>query len=164
VHGAGRLFGRKGANQQLSRAEWMTWIGRKGMTLIGWEADGHRRLPDVLAAHVGAVKILHTLRPIIVVMAGRSGKNICLRIEMHCRQIDQVTKIGSTPAISVGSLICQKQPWAELLPISKTKDGRSDREHGVTYNRHPKSVVADKRDLNEYGDNRKHDNGHRDQE
>jgi hypothetical protein len=35
---------------------------------------------------------------------------------------------------------------------------------GVAYNRYPKSLVADKRDLNEYGDNRKLDNGHRDQE
>ena len=30
----------------------------------------YRRLPDVLAAQEGTVEVLHTLRPLIVVMAG----------------------------------------------------------------------------------------------
>ena len=30
----------------------------------------YRRLPDVLAEHAGTVKVLHTLRPFAVVMAG----------------------------------------------------------------------------------------------
>jgi tRNA-splicing ligase RtcB len=30
----------------------------------------YRRLPDVLAAHAGSIRVLHTLRPLGVVMAG----------------------------------------------------------------------------------------------
>jgi len=30
----------------------------------------YRRLPDVLAAQEGTIDVLHTLRPLIVVMAG----------------------------------------------------------------------------------------------
>ena len=30
----------------------------------------YRRLPDVLAAQKGTIEVLHTLRPLIVVMAG----------------------------------------------------------------------------------------------
>jgi tRNA-splicing ligase RtcB len=30
----------------------------------------YRRLPDVLAEHAGSVKVLHTLTPFAVVMAG----------------------------------------------------------------------------------------------
>ena len=44
------------------------------MTLIGADLDespmAYRRLPDVLAHHAGTVKVLHTLRPFAVVMAG----------------------------------------------------------------------------------------------
>ena len=30
----------------------------------------YRRLPDVLAAQEGTIEVLHTLRPLVVVMAG----------------------------------------------------------------------------------------------
>jgi tRNA-splicing ligase RtcB len=30
----------------------------------------YRRLPDVLAAHAGTIRVLHTLRPLGVAMAG----------------------------------------------------------------------------------------------
>jgi tRNA-splicing ligase RtcB (3'-phosphate/5'-hydroxy nucleic acid ligase) len=39
------------------------------------EPDGLSSVPDMLAAHAGAVKLLHTLRPVIVVIAGRSSQD-----------------------------------------------------------------------------------------
>ena len=45
------------------------------------------------------------------------------------------------------------------MRVSKTKDRSSDRRHSVTYNRYPKSVVADKGDLNKYGDSCKYHDG-----
>jgi tRNA-splicing ligase RtcB (3'-phosphate/5'-hydroxy nucleic acid ligase) len=45
------------------------------VTVLGGDVDeapqANRRLPDVLAAHAGTVKIEHTLRPFGVVMAAR---------------------------------------------------------------------------------------------
>jgi tRNA-splicing ligase RtcB len=45
------------------------------VTLRGGDLDeapqAYRRLPDVLAAHAGTIRILHTLRPLGVAMAGR---------------------------------------------------------------------------------------------
>lgn len=50
------------------------WIDAKGVILRGGGLDesphAYRRLPDVLAAQQDTVKVLHTLRPLIVVMAG----------------------------------------------------------------------------------------------
>ena len=44
------------------------------ITLIGGDLDespmAYRRLPKVLAHHSGTVKVLHTLRPFAVAMAG----------------------------------------------------------------------------------------------
>jgi hypothetical protein len=44
------------------------------VTLIGADLDespmAYRRLPEVIAQHAGTVKVLHTLRPFAVVMAG----------------------------------------------------------------------------------------------
>ena len=74
VHGAGRLFGRKEAKRRFKQAEMDAWLQRRGVTLIGADLDespmAYRRLPEVLAAHAGSIKILHTLRPFVVVMAG----------------------------------------------------------------------------------------------
>jgi tRNA-splicing ligase RtcB len=74
VHGAGRLFGRKEAKRRFSRAQMDQWLGERGVTLIGADLDespmAYRRLPEVLAQHAGTVKVLHTLRPFAVVMAG----------------------------------------------------------------------------------------------
>jgi tRNA-splicing ligase RtcB (3'-phosphate/5'-hydroxy nucleic acid ligase) len=87
VHGAGRVMSRTGAagkrNRKTGRVlspgrvtpEMMQdWIGRKGVILRGGGLDEsphvYRRLPDVLAAQGGTIEVLHTLRPLIVVMAG----------------------------------------------------------------------------------------------
>jgi tRNA-splicing ligase RtcB len=74
VHGAGRLFGRKEAKRRFNRAEMDAWLLSRGVTLIGADLDespmAYRRLPEVLAAHAGSVKVVHTLRPFAVAMAG----------------------------------------------------------------------------------------------
>src|ERR1700723_2152025 len=74
VHGAGRLFGRKEAKRRFTRAEMDSWLHKRGVTLIGADLDespmAYRRLPEVLAHHAGSVKVLHTLRPFAVAMAG----------------------------------------------------------------------------------------------
>jgi len=87
VHGAGRVMSRTAAagkrnrktGQQLSEGrvtpEMMeSWVREKGVTLRGGGLDEsphvYRRLPDVLAAQGATIEVLHTLRPLIVVMAG----------------------------------------------------------------------------------------------
>jgi tRNA-splicing ligase RtcB (3'-phosphate/5'-hydroxy nucleic acid ligase) len=74
IHGAGRLFGRKEAKRRFTRAEMDTWLQERGVVLIGADLDespmAYRRLPEVLAQHAGTVKVLHTLRPFAVAMAG----------------------------------------------------------------------------------------------
>ncbi|HET9426404.1 MAG TPA: RtcB family protein [Gemmatimonadaceae bacterium] len=87
VHGAGRVMSRTQAAGKRNRrtgtvispgrvtSEMMeAWIREKGVILRGGGLDEsphvYRRLPDVLAAQHGTVEILHTLRPLIVVMAG----------------------------------------------------------------------------------------------
>jgi tRNA-splicing ligase RtcB (3'-phosphate/5'-hydroxy nucleic acid ligase) len=74
VHGAGRLFGRNEAKRRFTREEMDRWLNERGVTLIGADLDespmAYRRLPEVLARHAGTVKVLHTLRPFAVAMAG----------------------------------------------------------------------------------------------
>jgi len=74
VHGAGRLFGRKEAKRRFTRAEMDEWLKRRGVMLVGADLDespmAYRRLPEVLAQHAGTIRILHTLRPFAVAMAG----------------------------------------------------------------------------------------------
>jgi tRNA-splicing ligase RtcB len=74
VHGAGRLFGRNEAKRRFNRAQMDAWLQERGVTLIGADLDespmAYRRLPDVIAQHAGTVKVLHTLRPFAVAMAG----------------------------------------------------------------------------------------------
>jgi tRNA-splicing ligase RtcB len=74
VHGAGRLFGRNEAKRRFTKAEMDAWLAERGVTLIGADLDespmAYRRLPDVLAEHAASVKVLHTLTPFAVVMAG----------------------------------------------------------------------------------------------
>jgi tRNA-splicing ligase RtcB len=87
VHGAGRVMSR---TQAAGKRNWKTgkvlqpgavspemmqaWVREKGVVLRGGGLDEsphvYRRLPDVLAAQKGTVEVLHTLRPLIVVMAG----------------------------------------------------------------------------------------------
>ncbi len=49
-------------------------LRRKGIVLIGGAADEapevYKRLPDVLAAHAGSIRVQHTLHPLGVAMAG----------------------------------------------------------------------------------------------
>ena len=87
VHGAGRVMSRTEAAGKRNRRsgkvikpgkitpEMMTdWVRQKGVILRGGGLDespqAYRRLPDVLSAQRGTVEVLHTLRPLIVVMAG----------------------------------------------------------------------------------------------
>ncbi len=74
VHGAGRLFGRMEAKRRFTRTEMDEWLKERGVTLIGADLDespmAYRRLPEVIAQHAGTVKVLHTLRPFAVAMAG----------------------------------------------------------------------------------------------
>jgi tRNA-splicing ligase RtcB (3'-phosphate/5'-hydroxy nucleic acid ligase) len=76
VHGAGRLFGRKEAKRRFDRNTMDAWLQSRGVTLIGADLDespmAYRRLPEVIAHHASTVKVLHTLRPFAVIMAGDS--------------------------------------------------------------------------------------------
>jgi tRNA-splicing ligase RtcB (3'-phosphate/5'-hydroxy nucleic acid ligase) len=60
------------------RVDWPAVQARlreQGIVLVGGGADEapevYKRLPDVLAAHAGSVRVTHTLRPLGVAMAGR---------------------------------------------------------------------------------------------
>jgi tRNA-splicing ligase RtcB (3'-phosphate/5'-hydroxy nucleic acid ligase) len=74
IHGAGRLFGRNEAKRRFARPQMDAWLQQRGVTLIGADLDespmAYRRLPEVLARHAGTVRVLHTLRPFAVAMAG----------------------------------------------------------------------------------------------
>ena len=76
VHGAGRLFGRKQALRTFTKAQMDAWLQERGVRLIGADLDespmAYRRLPEVLAYHSESVRVLHTLRPFAVVMAGNA--------------------------------------------------------------------------------------------
>jgi tRNA-splicing ligase RtcB (3'-phosphate/5'-hydroxy nucleic acid ligase) len=65
VHEAKRRFGRE---------EMDAWLRRRGVVLISAGLDespmAYRRLPELLAEHSGTVKVLHTMRPFAVAMAG----------------------------------------------------------------------------------------------
>ena len=51
-----------------------SWVKEKGVILRGGGLDEapqvYRRLPEVLAAQGNTIEVVHTLRPLIVVMAG----------------------------------------------------------------------------------------------
>ncbi|MDE2944396.1 MAG: RtcB family protein [Gemmatimonadota bacterium] len=87
VHGAGRVMSRTAARGKrhrrtgkvlkrgkVSRQMMNDWVDRKGVVLRGGGTDEsphvYRRLSDVLAAQGDTVRVLHTLRPLVVVMAG----------------------------------------------------------------------------------------------
>ena len=50
-------------------------LREQGIVLVGGGADEapevYKRLPDVLGAHAGSIRVKHTLRPLGVAMAGR---------------------------------------------------------------------------------------------
>jgi len=76
VHGAGRLFGRKQAIRTFSKPQMDGWLQERGVMLSGGGIDespmAYRRLPEVLAHHAASTKVLHTLRPFAVAMAGEA--------------------------------------------------------------------------------------------
>jgi tRNA-splicing ligase RtcB len=87
VHGAGRVLGRKMATgvydrktgvckrEGLVKPEMMAgWLERGNVVLRGGgldeSPDCYKRLPEVLAAHGETIRVLHTLTPLGVAMAG----------------------------------------------------------------------------------------------
>src|SRR5580704_512543 len=76
VHGAGRLFGRKEAIRTFTKPQMDGWLQERGVMLSGGGIDespmAYRRLPEVLAHHAASTKVLHTLTPFAVAMAGEA--------------------------------------------------------------------------------------------
>jgi len=85
VHGAGRVMsrtkaagrsfpGHRRSGGQITRAMMMDWVRGKNVELRGAGTDEsphcYKRLPEVLDHHKSMIKILHTLTPIGVAMAG----------------------------------------------------------------------------------------------
>ena len=87
VHGAGRVMSRTEARGKIHRKSgkvlkpgkvtWemlRDWLSRRGVILKGGGLDeaphAYRRLDEVLAAQGDTVRVLHRLRPLVVVMAG----------------------------------------------------------------------------------------------
>jgi tRNA-splicing ligase RtcB (3'-phosphate/5'-hydroxy nucleic acid ligase) len=89
VHGAGRVMSRTAAKGKFVRDaggkmqrqpglvrhdEMVKWLAEKDVVLRGGDLDeapqAYRRLPEVLGEHDGTIRILHTLRPLGVAMAG----------------------------------------------------------------------------------------------
>jgi len=91
VHGAGRVMSRTeargktkgwGAKKRVvspGKVNWEMvgeWLKPKGIILRGGGLDeaphAYRRLPDVLAAQGPTINVIHSLRPLVVVMAGEN--------------------------------------------------------------------------------------------
>jgi tRNA-splicing ligase RtcB len=84
VHGAGRVMsrtraagrpcGRRRVGGEISRDMMMKWVKEKGVELRGAGTDEsphcYKRLPQVLEYHKPSIKVLHTLTPVGVAMAG----------------------------------------------------------------------------------------------
>jgi tRNA-splicing ligase RtcB len=90
VHGAGRAMSRTAARGKLNRKTgevlkpglvsqdmMRNWVRERGVELRGAGTDEsphcYKRLPEVLTHHEGTVRVLHTLRPIGVAMAGEGS-------------------------------------------------------------------------------------------
>ncbi|HJT80568.1 MAG TPA: RtcB family protein [Chthoniobacterales bacterium] len=89
VHGAGRIMSRTQAKGKFIRVgnkrirqdglvrhdEMMKWLADRKVELRGGDLDeapqAYRRLPEVLQAHAGTIRVLHILRPLGVAMAGK---------------------------------------------------------------------------------------------
>lgn len=89
VHGAGRVMSRTAARGkvdrktgkqltpgQVSREMMFEWIKAQGVELRGAGTDEsphcYKRLPEVLNYHAGTIRVLHTLQPLGVAMAGEN--------------------------------------------------------------------------------------------
>jgi tRNA-splicing ligase RtcB len=91
VHGAGRVmsrneaagrrakWGRPRTGGKISRKMMTEWVTREGVELRGAGTDEsphcYKRLPEVLAHHAASIRVLHTLRPIGVAMAGEDEED-----------------------------------------------------------------------------------------
>jgi tRNA-splicing ligase RtcB (3'-phosphate/5'-hydroxy nucleic acid ligase) len=87
VHGAGRVMGRrqaignpkKGIAGRVSPKAMLKWVEEAGVVLRGGGVDEapqcYKRLPEVLAYHQDSIRVLHTLKPIGVAMAGADVKD-----------------------------------------------------------------------------------------
>ncbi len=87
VHGAGRVMGRMEAKGKVNKQGVVMrepkvtqdmmdeWVNSAGVELRGAGVDEapqcYKRLPEVLAEHDGMIRVLHTLTPIGVAMAGK---------------------------------------------------------------------------------------------
>ncbi|MEP0804559.1 MAG: RtcB family protein [Chloroflexota bacterium] len=89
VHGAGRVMSRNAARGKINRKTgkvitpgavtremMMEWVRKQGVELRGAGTDEsphcYKRLPEVLGFHAPTIRILHTLKPIGVAMAGEN--------------------------------------------------------------------------------------------
>ena len=87
IHGAGRVMSRTAAKGKwnrktgeaispglISEADMRGWLANVGVELRGAGVDeapqAYKRLSEVLAHHEGTIRILHTLTPLGVAMAG----------------------------------------------------------------------------------------------
>ena len=90
IHGAGRVMGRMEAkgkikngvyvrNPRVTTAMMYSWLGKYNVELRGAGVDEspdcYKRLPSVLKEHSSTIKILHTLTPVGVCMAGADEKD-----------------------------------------------------------------------------------------
>ena len=90
VHGAGRVMSRteaagrtrRGKRVKPGKVDWpavQAGLRERGIVLVGGGADEapevYKRLPDVLAAHAGSIRVKHTLRPLGVAMAGHDVRD-----------------------------------------------------------------------------------------
>ena len=87
IHGAGRIMSRtqaagkrrkgKRTGGKISRRMMLDWVAEQRVELRGAGTDEsphcYRRLPQVVEHHAPTLRILHTLAPIGVAMAGQSG-------------------------------------------------------------------------------------------
>jgi tRNA-splicing ligase RtcB len=95
IHGAGRVMGRLEAKGRLRRdpvtgekklvpgrisaAEWRRWMSERNVILIGGCLDeapqAYRRLDEVIKYHEHTIDVVHTLTPIVVIMAGEEVRD-----------------------------------------------------------------------------------------
>jgi tRNA-splicing ligase RtcB len=74
VHGAGRVMSRRQAKRSVDWNAVRDRVRERGVVLRGGGSDeapeAYKRLPEVLGAHAGSIRVKHTLRPVGVAMAG----------------------------------------------------------------------------------------------
>ena len=83
VHGAGRVMSRtrakgnkkKGVEGEVTRKQMEKWVQKSRVELRGADVDEapqcYKRLNEVIAHHIGTIKVIHQLFPVGVAMAGK---------------------------------------------------------------------------------------------